>query len=124
MFNINELKSDSLSKYRKDKGFYKSIHVINENFDNILKINLYRTSSKHYYCLWINDKKKDLHIHNGESVYGYGFDREKAVIMGVLDKIGFHSDNRLIDSVELLIFLESIVLKLGYKEAKSFVAEG
>ena len=127
-FNITEIKAGEFNaKYRKEKGFYKSIQVFDMQ-DNKIKHSIdarfYETKSRIYCCVWITaiiDKTNKTWYSGSGYAGGYGYDMESASLADALRNAGFKFDN-LSGSGRSVSALEALADYVGYKNILTVVA--
>lgn len=93
---INAKNSDDLSKFRKDKGFYKALTLVGldpnaGHLREFAEIRLYRTPARNYACIWLRGAGMG-HGQTGGWAGGYGYNREEAAIREAAEKHGISGE--------------------------------
>ena len=113
-FNIKSLAdSDNVAKYRKEKGFYRQISMIDSRDGSaIVQARWYWPgrdgASTCYCCVWIHGD--DSHGRGGGRAGGYGYHKESAALLAALndagayvsEDIGGRGDQAMFEALEVL----------------------
>lgn len=73
---------------RKEKHFYKQYTAINKDLNAVIELRLYQTQSTHYCCVWVHDRKHNIHISGGGKAGGYGYHRASEASENALNDAG------------------------------------
>jgi len=77
---------DSITKYRKEKGFYLELSLLDCDTKNVfLCARWYQTGTVNYCCVWISG---DEYLRGGGEAGGYGYHKESASFESACDAAG------------------------------------
>jgi hypothetical protein len=103
---------------RKEKHFYKQYTTINKDLNAIIQLRLYATPAAHYCCVWVNDRKHNVHISGGARTTGYGFHRASDAAEKALNVAGIYTSEPISGRGDEVIrnALGAIMNALGYRK--------
>jgi hypothetical protein len=87
-FNTKNTNAHSIGTNRKEKHFYKQFTAINKDLNAVIELRLYATQSTHYCCMWLHDRKHNIHVSGGGKAGGYGYHRASAAAENAINAAG------------------------------------
>lgn len=117
-FNTKNMNGHSIGSNRKEKHFYKQFTAINSELNAVIELCLYATQSTHYCCMWIHDRKHNIHVSGGGKAGGYGYHRASAAAENAINAAGIslseHIEGRGDESIKAAMV--AIMNALGYRK--------
>lgn len=80
--------SNKIAANRKEKHFVAQYTGVNSDLNAVIEARIYATANCHYACVWIHDRKHNIHLSGAGKAGGYGFHRASEALERALHDAG------------------------------------
>lgn len=109
---------------RKEDHFKMQYTLVNTELKDVVQVRIYRTKSRSYACIWVQDSKHSTHVSGGGYAGGYGYHKDSASVASAIENAGIKLDCDISGRGDSMIesAIKAIGKALGYRKFEVLTA--